>query len=83
MRLKRRQHRPRGDCHTVDNGNVGCPVRHVDVDIDCCFLCAAFEDLVKHDGLADLYCRPSMRPMHELEILHAQRAGRRVEVSPT
>ncbi len=55
------------DAHLIDDGNVGCPVRGRDVDIDSCYACGAFQGL---DGIAPedskyLVCRPaaSMVPL--------------------
>lgn len=58
MRLRRRQRRPSGDSHVVEGGHVWCPVRHADVNIERCFMCGAFEDLVEEDGSTFLYCVP-------------------------
>lgn len=52
-----RRQRPRWDMHIVDNGNVGCPRRQADVDVDQCFVCTAFQDLVTEDEVPYLVCR--------------------------
>lgn len=54
---KRTRNRQQLNRHIIDNGNVGCPRRHADVDIEHCFMCSAFEDLVPEDGVTYLICR--------------------------
>lgn len=43
--------------HIIDSGSVGCPRRQADVDIEQCFMCPAYEDLVTQDGVPYLVCR--------------------------
>ena len=48
----------RHDLHLIDHGCVGCPRQHRDVDIEHCYLCTAFDDLVTEDGVTYLACSP-------------------------
>lgn len=61
MLLRRRQPKIRG--RIVDNGRVRCPARGGDVDVDLCFGCPAFRDLVTKEGSTYLDCRPAIRPL--------------------
>ena len=49
---------PRGDAHIIENGSVGCPVQHRDVDIERCYMCSAFDDLAEEGGERVLLCSP-------------------------
>jgi hypothetical protein len=55
--------RVRGDAHRVTKEVVGCPVRRRDVELDVCFMCAAFQDLVSDNDEKLIYCRPAVLPM--------------------
>jgi hypothetical protein len=65
-RHQKREHRPSGTRHFVDNGSVGCPVRQKDVDLDTCLMCAALEGVVKEGEDTVLYCSPVMRHLEGL-----------------
>ena len=43
----------------VGDNQVRCPVKGGSVDIEICYMCAAFEDLVQDGDSAWVYCRGS------------------------
>jgi hypothetical protein len=49
------------DDHVVDRGRVWCRALHRDVDIDHCYSCPAFQDLMRDDRAVVLRCRPVTR----------------------
>jgi hypothetical protein len=51
------------DAHYIDQGSVWCPVKRADVDVDRCFACGAFRDLVEADGRTYLVCKPAPPPV--------------------
>jgi hypothetical protein len=47
------------DAHYIDQGSVWCPVTRTDVDVDRCFACGAFRELVEAEGRTFLVCKPA------------------------
>jgi hypothetical protein len=60
FRRNRQPHRHR-QARVVDNGIVSCSRSTNDVDIDRCYFCPAFEDLVEEGSVSYLTCRPATR----------------------
>lgn len=57
MFAKAKRHNTRESRHFVDNGNVWCPLKKSDIDIENCFRCSALNRVGEIENMMYVQCQ--------------------------